>query len=191
MIHARAAAGKSISVAAWRRIKKPRAPLWLRRQRPKPRRQPRTSRVLADFAGHFIDEEADGLTRDSNAVVDLVDEGRLDEVERAARELLERYPEVHDGYDRLGMVYEARGDRRQAADKVTEFARAHPRQHDPEFTTIFEGLIAELGPRRPAERAGPNAVGYDPGRPRERLFDSSEHSFGGGLVRTQCLHGIY
>ncbi len=27
-----------------------------------------------------------------------------------------RFPEVHDGYDRLGMVYEARGDKEQAAD---------------------------------------------------------------------------
>ena len=37
--------------------------------------------------------------------------------------------EVHDGYDRLGMVYEARGDTKQAADyyrKVIDFVRAHP-----------------------------------------------------------------
>jgi len=26
---------------------------------------------------------------------------------------------------------------------------------------------------------------------RHRLFDSSEQAFGGGLFRTQCLHGIY
>jgi hypothetical protein len=33
-----------------------------------------------------------------NAVLDLVRAGRLDEAERAARELLERYPEVPDGH---------------------------------------------------------------------------------------------
>ena len=60
----------------------------------------------------------------------------LDEAEQAARELLVRYPEVHDGYDRLGMVYEARGQNREAADcyrKVIEFMRAHPEDYDPEF----------------------------------------------------------
>src|SRR5438552_12300877 len=31
----------------------------------------------------------------------------------------------------------------------------------------------------------------NPGRSWERLFNSSEQSFGGGLFRAQCLHGIY
>lgn len=43
----------------------------------------------------------------SNAVIKMVRAGRLDEAEAAARDLLVRYPEVHDGYDRLGMVYES------------------------------------------------------------------------------------
>jgi len=104
---------------------------------------------IADLGGRFLDEDEDELTRDSNAVVDLVKAGRLEEAEKAACELLERYPEVHDGYDRLGMVYEARGDRKQAADcyrKVIEFVRAHPKQYDPEFATTFESLVAELDP---------------------------------------------
>jgi tetratricopeptide (TPR) repeat protein len=99
--------------------------------------------------GHFIDDEEDELTRDSNAVVDLVHEGKLEEAARAARELLVRYPEVHDGYDRLGMVYEARGDRKAAADcyrKVIEFVRAHPDQYEPTFTVTFEQMIDELDP---------------------------------------------
>jgi tetratricopeptide (TPR) repeat protein len=102
-----------------------------------------------DFCGPFSDDGEDELTRDSNAVVDLVHEGKLDQAEAAARELLERYPEVHDGYDRLGMVYEARGERRQAADcyrKVIEFVLAHPEQYDPEFNTTFERLVAKLDP---------------------------------------------
>jgi tetratricopeptide (TPR) repeat protein len=101
-----------------------------------------------DFCGRLLDEE-DELTRDSNAVVDLVHEGKLDRAEQAARELLVRYPEVHDGYDRLGMVYEARGDRKAAADcyrKVIEFVRAHPEQYEPTFATNFEQWIAELDP---------------------------------------------
>ncbi|HET9645177.1 MAG TPA: SEC-C metal-binding domain-containing protein [Burkholderiaceae bacterium] len=47
-------------------------------------------------------QEAQALDAASNVVVDLVHAGRLDEAEQAARELLVRYPEVHDGYDRLG-----------------------------------------------------------------------------------------
>jgi tetratricopeptide (TPR) repeat protein len=101
-----------------------------------------------DFRGHFSDDE-DDLTRDSNAVVDLVQQGALDQAEAAARELLVRYPEVHDGYDRLGMVYEARGEPRQAADcyrKVIEFVLAHSEQYAPEFSTVFERLVLKLDP---------------------------------------------
>jgi tetratricopeptide (TPR) repeat protein len=102
-----------------------------------------------DFCGGLPEDTEDELTRDSNAVVDLVHEGKLDQAEAAARDLLERYPEVHDGYDRLGMVYEARGDRKQAADcyrKVIEFVRQHPEQYDPEFEKTFQGWVAELDP---------------------------------------------
>ena len=59
------------------------------------------------------EDDDDDLTTASNAVVDLVHAGRLDEAEKAARDLLQRYPDVHDGYDRLGMVYEARGQFRR------------------------------------------------------------------------------
>jgi tetratricopeptide (TPR) repeat protein len=102
-----------------------------------------------DFCGgHHLDDE-DELTRDSNAVVDLVHEGKLDQAEAGARDLLARYPEVHDGYDRLGMVYEARGQNKQAADcyrKVIEFVRQHPDQYDPDFERAFQGWIEELDP---------------------------------------------
>ena len=92
-------------------------------------------------------QEAQALDAASNAVVDLVRADRLDEAEQAARELLVRYPEVHDGYDRLGMVHEARGQFRQAADcyrSVVEFARADPENYDPEFVDSFLDLIAKL-----------------------------------------------
>jgi len=92
-------------------------------------------------------QEAQALDAASNAVVDLVQAGRLDEAEQAARELLVRYPEVHDGYDRLGMVHEARGQFREAADcyrKVIEFARANPEDYDAGFVDSFLELIVKL-----------------------------------------------
>lgn len=94
-------------------------------------------------------DEAHELAAASNAVIDLIDDGKLDEAEQAARDLLVRYPDVHDGYDRLGMVYEARGQTKQAADyyrQVIEFARAHPEQYEPEFVTSFHALVAKLDP---------------------------------------------
>ena len=92
-------------------------------------------------------QEAQALDAASNAVVDLVHAGRLDEAEQAARELLLRYPEVHDGYDRLGMVHEARGQFREAADcyrLVVEFTRAHPADYDAGFVNSFLELIVKL-----------------------------------------------
>lgn len=92
-------------------------------------------------------QEAQALDAASNAVVDLVHAGRLDEAEQAARELLVRYPEVHDGYDRLGMVHEARGQFREAADcyrKVIEFTRANPEDYDAGFVDSFLELIVKL-----------------------------------------------
>lgn len=92
-------------------------------------------------------QEAQALDAASNAVVDLVHVGRLDEAEQAARELLVRYPEVHDGHDRLGMVHEARGQFREAADcyrKVVEFARARPQDYDAGLIDTFVQLIVKL-----------------------------------------------
>ena len=92
-------------------------------------------------------DEAQALDAASNSVIDLVHAGRLDEAEQAAQELLVRYPEVHDGYDRLGMVHEARGQLREAANcyrNMVEFALANPEHYDPEFVASFLDLIAKL-----------------------------------------------
>ena len=100
------------------------------------------------FADNF-DDESDELTTASNAIVDLVHDGKLDEAEQAARDFLVRFPEVHDGYDRLGMVYEARGDRKQAAHyyrQVIDFVRAHPDQYEPAFESTFQRLVQTLDP---------------------------------------------
>lgn len=77
----------------------------------------------------------DGLDEASNRVVDLVHEDKLEEAEQAARDLLARYPDVHDGFERLAMVYEARGDRTQAAEyyrKALAFMRENADNYDAE-----------------------------------------------------------
>ena len=98
-------------------------------------------------------DERDELTEASNAVVDMVHAGNLDAAEQAAHELLARFPDVHDGYDRLGMVCEARGDHRQAADyyrKAIDVIRSHPDNYDPEFEAVFQKLINRLEPKADA-----------------------------------------
>lgn len=85
----------------------------------------------------------------SNAAADLVRAGKLDEAEQAARDLQARFPEVHDGYDRLGMVHEARGENRQAADcyrKVIALVGEHPDDYGPGFEDVFVKLVNRLDP---------------------------------------------
>jgi tetratricopeptide (TPR) repeat protein len=96
-----------------------------------------------------VEDNIDELTAASNGVVDLIHAGKLDESERAAHDLLERFPDVHDGWDRLGMVYEARGDNQKAADcyrKVIDFVRAHPNDYDEGFDAVFVKLVDKLDP---------------------------------------------
>ncbi len=94
-------------------------------------------------------DEVDELTEASNAVISLVRTGNLDAAEQAAHDLLARFPDVHDGYGRLGMVSEARGDHRQAADyyrKAIAVIRDHPDGYDPEFEAVYRKLIDRLDP---------------------------------------------
>lgn len=89
------------------------------------------------------------LTLASNIVVDMVEAGQLDDAEQAAHELLARFPDAHDGYDRLAMVYEARGDNRQAAEyyrKALAFVREHADDYDPEFENLYLKLIERVEP---------------------------------------------
>lgn len=95
------------------------------------------------------DEADDPLMDASNAVIDFIRAGKLDEAEAAARALLARYPDVHDGWDRLGMVHEARGEHAQAADcyrKVVEFLDQNPDYSEPGFRASFVARIAKLAP---------------------------------------------
>ena len=99
---------------------------------------------LAGSDGFDDDVFDDELTEASNAVLALVREGKLAEAEAAARHLLEHYPEVPDGWDRLGMVHEKRGENREAADcyrKLLAFVREHPYDFD---ASIIDDTIARI-----------------------------------------------
>jgi tetratricopeptide (TPR) repeat protein len=94
------------------------------------------------------------LDEESNAVIDLIEAGKLDEAEKAAHQLIADYPEVHDGYDRLGMVYEARKEPKKAADcyrKVIESLAEDPTDDEREMIADFQRLVHELDPPTPPD----------------------------------------
>jgi len=97
----------------------------------------------------------------ANAVIALIEQGKLDHAERAAHVLVDRWPDVHDGYDCLAMVAQAKGDNRLAADyyrKVIAFARKDPDLYDPGFVDYFQDSINRLQPA---------SVGALPPHPRD------------------------
>jgi Flp pilus assembly protein TadD len=102
---------------------------------------------LSAAIGAAIDADDDGLDEASNSVINLITAGRLDEAERAAHTLLERYPGVHDGFERLAMVCAARGDRPGAAAyyrHAADFVHAHADQYGPKMEIYFRKRVAEF-----------------------------------------------
>jgi Tfp pilus assembly protein PilF len=99
-----------------------------------------------------ITDQEDHLERDSNRVIDLVHAGKLDQAEAAAQALLRDYPDVFDGFERLGMVYEARGDRRRAAEqyrKAVAFMEARTGDYDRELIDGIRAQADKLDPPGP------------------------------------------
>ena len=97
---------------------------------------------LCDDCGHELDGAA-------NAVFALIDARKFDAAEQAARDLLTRFPSMHDGYECLGRLHQAKGDHRQAVEcyrRVIAFARNEPHLYDPDFVGHFQALIDHLEP---------------------------------------------
>ena len=108
--------------------------------------------AAAQSARYDDDAWYDELAYASNAVIDLVDAGRLDDAEAAAHDLLERFPGVHDGYARLGLIHEIRGNSELAIEyykKVIAFARDHPDHDEPVIEADYQQLIARLEQSKP------------------------------------------
>ncbi|PPQ33586.1 SEC-C metal-binding domain-containing protein [Rhodopila globiformis] len=95
---------------------------------------------------HELDDAA-------NAVFALIDAGKFDAAEQAAHDVLTRFPGMHDGYECLGRLYQAKGDRTRAIEcyhQVIAFARNEPHLYDPGFVGHFQDLIDRLEPRAAA-----------------------------------------
>jgi tetratricopeptide (TPR) repeat protein len=72
--------------------------------------------------------DVDDLDDLSNRVVDLVNDGKLQEAESACDELDQRFPDMIDCLERRAMLLEARGEAKLAADyyrRAAQYAQTH------------------------------------------------------------------
>ena len=102
------------------------------------------------LAKTWHDHGDDEIAISSHTVVELTHLGRLEDAEAAARALLMKYPDEPDGWDCLGIVHEARGENRRAADcyrMMRDIMRQRPDDYDQSFETEFAELIARLDPQ--------------------------------------------
>jgi hypothetical protein len=98
---------------------------------------------------YFCSDCNAAIDKAANTVGALINAGKFDAAERAAHMVVERWPDIYDGYDCLAQVFDARGDKHQAAEyyrKVIDCARREPSLYDPEFEPYYQDLIARLEP---------------------------------------------
>lgn len=89
--------------------------------------------------------ERERLEQLSNGSLDLIHAGRLDEAEPMCQQLLAEFPDVLDGHMRLGQLYRARGDVKQAAEHLRiAAAMARTPDHAPELAAGLDAEANEL-----------------------------------------------
>lgn len=104
-----------------------------------------TPSLVQPGTGRFI-EIQDDVDLASNNVVKLLRQGRLDEAEQAGFALLRDFPDVHDGYERLGLVFETKGDKLRAAEmyqQALNFA-ADKDGYDDELLDRWRDKVSQL-----------------------------------------------
>lgn len=104
-------------------------------------------------------DEIDDLDQLSNAAHRLIASGALEAAEAIAHDLLRRYPDQIDGIERLGEIYEARGESAKAAEQYRKAAAftLSADGFDPEVTDMFRERAVRLD-RATVIDSGPRAV---------------------------------
>ena len=95
----------------------------------------------------------DPLCEMTNRVVDLINDGHLDEAERALEELTREFPDEIDPLDRKAILLEARGLNREAASyyrRAAEFTRTHE-GFEKDSTDFYEREAARLENTDPSD----------------------------------------
>jgi tetratricopeptide (TPR) repeat protein len=118
---------------------------------------PSAKKVFQEMRQAFRDaagEWDEHLDEESNHVIDLINDGKLDEAELAAQALLEKYPDMIDGLERLGAVHKAKGNSKLAADYYRK-ALAHVNSHEgfgPGMGERYQREITELEAATPHDQ---------------------------------------
>jgi tetratricopeptide (TPR) repeat protein len=104
--------------------------------------------ITANFAVSLDDDDGD-LEKTVDAALRFIHEGKLEQVETAARHLMERYPDIPDGWEFLGHAHEKRGENREAVAcyrRVLEIINRTPDDFDPVTIDDYAARIAKLDP---------------------------------------------
>ncbi len=100
--------------------------------------------VVAPAGFHLGEDDLDRL---SNRVVDLINDGRLEEAETACQELKAQYPDVIDWLMRTAMLHEARGETHLAIEyyeRTLAWMDDHPEDFEPASRDPFRDDIERL-----------------------------------------------
>ena len=87
------------------------------------------------MAAHHLQEDRKKMDLDdlSNSVIDAIEAGQYDKAEGLCQKLLQDYPDVFDGYERLAILREAQGRFQEAAEnynKVLDMMKKNPKNVD-------------------------------------------------------------
>jgi tetratricopeptide (TPR) repeat protein len=95
-------------------------------------------------------DDDDAFLQATNTIPDLVRAGKLDEAEAAAHKLLLDFPDQIDSFERLGMVYEKRGNHKTAADyyrKALAYIDQFPEGFEDASRDYYKNKITKLDPQ--------------------------------------------
>jgi len=119
----------------------------------------RAERELAEMK--LGEARAVEFERRSGAVLELLEAGRLDEAEAAARQLVSDVPDSTVAVERLGRVYEAKGQERAAADEYRHGVAMMDARGDGHFCDCCRARMVKAIRRLDPEGPSP-ALGRDP-----------------------------
>jgi tetratricopeptide (TPR) repeat protein len=104
---------------------------------------------------------ADEIGRRSGAVLELIEAGRVDEAEAAARQFVAEVPDSTAAIERLGRVYEAKGQQQAASDEYRRAVAMMDARGDGRFCDCCRARMVRAIRRLDPERPAP-ALGRDP-----------------------------
>lgn len=93
------------------------------------------------FATDEVDYDA--IDEANESIAKLIKKKNLDEAEKKARELAEKFPTISDGLQRLAEVLEKRGDKKGALAALKE-AQKRPNEGDEEAAAEIAAAIERL-----------------------------------------------